>query len=1125
MLDFDSNEIDIMFKNIFIIIFFMLFLAAMPVHAATQNASNQKYSNNADGFSLGGGTTPRELTVISGDVTLTGGGANTYNFPTPYSGNTVTLVGVDETQTLTHKAWAGDVITAPYGGTGATTLTGVIKGNGAAALTAMTGTANYAARWTDANSLGTGTLFDNGTSVGIGTTSPFSRFDIVGANGPGSTTTPVNGINIKGVGTTGVLNVGVDSSGTFYSWLQSRNHASATYYNLALNPKGGNVGIGTAVPTAKFAIIGSGTTTGKAFEIDNSLYVPKFTVLDNGSVGIGTIDPGALLQVFGDSSHSLFLQGVTSSTPNPLIAARVGSGSNAYLAFAVRSNLNPNALSDSAAVDVRMVLNLNGNLGIGTTIPATKLSVLANSAGNNDWINFAPGSNVLGTVALTLRGYGAGSGYVDSGKALTINYNTGINTGARPFTINHITTPVLTITGGSDQVIGSVGIGTTSPFAKLQVDGSIYIPAGMGNIGVGSVTPRGTIDVDGTIYARSMMLSSGNTVNAITTTVTGSSTNLQIPTAKAVADYVTSNASTLIQSSDTKVTVADGTATPINFTINGLSFMVIDQNGNVGIGTTSPIRPLYVNGAITATGDVNFGNIYANGYRKTINANTFKPRDNGADFTFMNYNELVTIATYTAAGNVGIGTTVPLAKFAIVASGTTTGTAFQIDDSLYVPKVTILDNGNVGIGTTRPVSMLNIRTVSTAVNSLTVQSGTDVISWRMRGYGAAGRSQTMSQNYNGLTGAKDSSDYGSTYIQQVVSSMNTDGIVFGTGTKTDTSPSLRMIINEIGNVGIGTFVPFAKLQVDGSIYIPAGKGSIGIGSVTPRGTIDVDGTIYARSMMLSSGNTVNAITTTVSGSSTNLQIPTAKAVADYVTSNASTIISDDDSSIQVQDNTATPINFTINGSSSMVIDQNGNVGIGTISPMYKLSIFTNGSYDKRQGFFFDNNIGFYRVANNQMGFGSGITSDVIIENGGVLRTANYYRLWAQNTAGYPTYTFNADLDSGIFNPVANSLGFSTGGLEAMRISSGNVGIGSTSPRAKLELVGSGTTTGTAFQIDDSLYAPKVTILDNGNVGLGTTELDQKLKVNGNVSATEFHLGTNAVIKFNATEQSIDFVIY
>jgi hypothetical protein len=60
------------------------------------------------------------------------------------------------------------------GGTGATALTGVLRGNGAGAFSAMNGAAGLVARWTDANTLGAGALTDTGTSVGVG----------VGASGP-----------------------------------------------------------------------------------------------------------------------------------------------------------------------------------------------------------------------------------------------------------------------------------------------------------------------------------------------------------------------------------------------------------------------------------------------------------------------------------------------------------------------------------------------------------------------------------------------------------------------------------------------------------------------------------------------------------------------------------------------------------------------------------------------------------------------------------------------------------------------------------------------------------------------------------------------------------------------------
>jgi hypothetical protein len=56
-------------------------------------------TENADGFTISGGTTERDLILTGADITLTGSGTNTYTFPSA----TGTLVSRDSTDTLTNK--------------------------------------------------------------------------------------------------------------------------------------------------------------------------------------------------------------------------------------------------------------------------------------------------------------------------------------------------------------------------------------------------------------------------------------------------------------------------------------------------------------------------------------------------------------------------------------------------------------------------------------------------------------------------------------------------------------------------------------------------------------------------------------------------------------------------------------------------------------------------------------------------------------------------------------------------------------------------------------------------------------------------------------------------------------
>ncbi len=139
-----------------------------------------------------------------------------------------------------------------------------------------------------------------------------------------------------------MLDFGLSSSSTF-SWLQARDRGNyATLYNLAFNPIGGNVGIGTSSPnstltvgnstgsipgeisinpaytsneggqinirkslngsTADWVIDQYGTTSSDArLRIFNSISEANgITIMENGNIGIGSLTPSVRLQVAGD---------------------------------------------------------------------------------------------------------------------------------------------------------------------------------------------------------------------------------------------------------------------------------------------------------------------------------------------------------------------------------------------------------------------------------------------------------------------------------------------------------------------------------------------------------------------------------------------------------------------------------------------------------------------------------------------------------------------------------------------------------------------------------------------------------------------------------------------------------
>jgi hypothetical protein len=117
---------------------------------------------------------------------------------------------------------------------------------------------------------------------------------------------------------------------------------------------------------------------------------------------------------------------------------------------------------------------------------------------------------------------------------------------------------------------------------------------------------------------------------------------------------------------------------------------------------------------------------------------------------------------------------------------------------------------------------------------------------------------------------------------------------------------------------------------------------------------------------------------------------------------------------------------------------------------------------------------------------------------------------ALGSAAAPSYTFTGDTNTGMWSPGADTIAFSEGGAEVMRInSSGQVGIGETVPGARLHVSGGtvGTTAGNLLNvtIDQGIAGGNgVDIRTNlVRVSNGTDWTTTAMRLQGRVDATDF----------------------
>ena len=264
----------------------------------------------------------------------------------------------------------------------------------------------------------------------------------------------------------------------------------------------------------------------------------------------------------------------------------------------------------------------------------------------------------------------------------------------------------------------------------------------------------------------------------------------------------------------------------------------------------------------------------------------------------------------------------------------------------------------------------------------------------------------------------------------------------------DLATGLSTAITKDGQTATTVRIPFAA-GINSSLTTDTSSGSTG--SIFTAGGVGIAKALYVGTNATVAGALgVTGVTTVQAG--------TAAAPA---------ITTSGDTNTGIFFPAADTIAFTEGGAESMRIDSSGNVGIGTASPAYKLDvagvISTNnnltftGTGNRITGDFstttFANRVAFQTSTVN------GATQVTILPNG----TSTTGTLQVYNNSD-PTNAFRGTLASisdslrlsaeitgtGTYLPMV----FSTGGSERVRIdTSGNVGIGTSSPSQKLDVVG------------------------------------------------------------------------
>jgi len=815
--------------------------------------------------------------------------------------------GVLSTSTIALASDVSGTLPVANGGTGATTLTGLLLGNGTSAFTATTtlsasyiedayllntgdtGTGDYAFNGT-LTTTGTTTLATSGGYVGIGTTTNSGTLTIAETDGTAlyidqgnQTNTYALQIRNLGAGTSGIYLR--DGGGSSYAslFVQSGSDLNSSYtnwggYAQAVNGSGGGDATRGAFHYTTDASASGAFGSLMSLRPSASLSILEGQQSDGTSVFEIGYDGGGYFA--GDTS-------IGTTTANARLSIQATSTNDIFNLF------------ETGGEEVFTVLE-NGNVGIGTTSPDTKLQIHT-SGTNNTQLSITTASQPgLFSVGDT-DGVNA---LIEAGRNRNVFFRYGANSSFEGLFFQHDSglggspTDVLSLMGD-----GNIGIGTTTPSNTLTVAGSVQFAS----------TTDGFLlaDSDGVLSASSTLASS----------------------------YIQD--AYLLNTGDT----ASG-----DYNFSSGTLFVDDSEGRVGIGTASPSSLLHVSGS---SGDSLF----------TLAADTDNnDEDDNAGILFTQdgvnttaYTGFVGEAFTTAAGD-----TITGALNNAFVLGTVGGdpqfNALQFitgdGAGTGVVQMTINTAGNVGIGTTTPSSKLTVG--ATAGSQFLV--------------GDSGNATSTDFAITGLTNALLATNANGTVIAttSISASLIEDAYLLNTGDTTTGNIVFNDNVKALFGTGSdasiyydGTDLHFDSQEVGSGDFV-FNNGNVGIGTGTPESLLHI----------VSGNGLARGVKIDTDGEDTDIpfQIRTNSAGTNYVDSDTKFIVLGDG---KVGIGTSTPGNqlsvyspsvtagigsavmniqgattvsskylFTVENSTDNVfaIDGAGNVGIGDTSPAALLTV-------------------------------------------------------------------------------------------------------------------------------------------------------------------------------------------